>query len=89
MNPPKNMFVAESFRQMKKTATVLRSSLEKNCYLPGHNEVSKADLLPRERPGTFPFDMEDKGFNSTFQSLLLLIHPALRIWGRQIQSSNR
>jgi len=60
MKSPKDMFLAESFEQMKKTAKLSRSSLELNCYLPGHNEVSETDSLLRERPGTFPFDMEDK-----------------------------
>jgi hypothetical protein len=54
------MFLAEFFKEMKKTAKVLRSSLEINCQLPGHSEVSETDSLLRERPGAFPFDMENK-----------------------------
>jgi hypothetical protein len=53
------MFLAEFFKEMKKSAKVLRSSLEINCPLPGHSEVSETDSLLRERPGAFPFDMEN------------------------------
>jgi hypothetical protein len=54
------MSLAEFFKEMKKTAKVLRSSLEINGQLPGHSEVSETDSLQRERPGAFPFNMENK-----------------------------
>jgi len=53
---------------MKKTAKVLRSSLEKYFYLPGHSAVSETDLLQRERPGAFPFDMEDEVLTYRFNT---------------------
>src|SRR5260370_9925198 len=48
MKPPKNIFLAESFKDMKKTAKVLRSSLEIDCYLPRHSAVSATDSLLRD-----------------------------------------
>jgi hypothetical protein len=60
MWPPKNMVLAEFFKPMEKRAKPLRSSLQRYFYLPGHSGVSEVDSLLRERPGAFPFDMEDK-----------------------------
>src|SRR4029077_10354023 len=51
MKPPKNIFLAEFCKQMKKTAKVPRSSLAINFYLPGHCAVSDTDSLLRERLG--------------------------------------
>jgi hypothetical protein len=68
MKPPKNMFLAEFFKQMKKTAKVSRSSLAINFYLPGHSAVSDTDSLLRERPGAFPFDMEDEVLIQNFKA---------------------
>jgi hypothetical protein len=58
MKPPKNISLAEFFKQMKKMAKVSRNSLAINFYLPGHGAVSEADSILRERLGAFPFDME-------------------------------
>jgi hypothetical protein len=54
------MFLAEFFKPTEKTAKSLRSAFLNIFYLPGHSGVSEADSLLRERPGAFPFDMEDK-----------------------------
>jgi hypothetical protein len=70
MKPPKNVFLAEFFNPLKKAAKVPRSSLEKNCYLPGHNAVSETGALLRERLGRFPFDMEYKVFIKRFKAFL-------------------
>jgi len=51
--------------------------------------VFEADSLLRERPGSFPFDLEDNVLIQFFKSPFLLIHPASCIPGRPIQSSNR
>jgi len=55
-------------RAKEKTAAFSISTLEKSFYLPGHGEVSEAGPLPREKPGTFPFDMEDEVFVQSFKA---------------------
>jgi hypothetical protein len=60
MKPPINIFLAEFFKQMKKTAKGPQCLLDINFYLPGHGGVSETESLMRERLGAIPFDMEDK-----------------------------
>jgi hypothetical protein len=68
MKPPKKMLPTESFKQMNAPIKFSRNLLEKNCHMPGHSAVSETDLHQRERPGTFPFNMEGKVLTLRFKT---------------------
>jgi len=60
MSPPDINIVSRILQTNEENGKVPSKFTRKNFYLPGHSEVSEAGSLLRERPGTFPFDMEDK-----------------------------
>src|SRR5580704_3093370 len=55
MKPPKNVFLAEIRKKIKKTERIPRNSIEIIFCLPGHGGVSEADSTSAGKTGGSPF----------------------------------
>jgi hypothetical protein len=55
MKPPKNIFLAEIRKKIKKMRRIPRNLLEIIFYLPGHGGVSEADSTSAGKTGGSPF----------------------------------
>jgi hypothetical protein len=68
MKPPDINVPSRILQTNEENCKVLSKLTRKIFYLPGHSEVSKTGSLLRERPGAFPFDMEDKVLIQRFKA---------------------